>query len=79
MNQDQLLGWSGQISFCLASLGSAEIIQSEVDMPYQSLTQSLGVVLEGTRVLSWILYQLNGPLADFHKVCYIVHQALWYG
>lgn len=34
MNQDQLLGWSGQISFCLASLGLAEIIQSEADVPF---------------------------------------------
>lgn len=44
MNQDQLLGCSGQVSFCLASLELAEIIQSESDMPFCTDPESQGHV-----------------------------------
>lgn len=44
MNQVQFLLWSGQISFCLASLGLAEIIQSEADMPFCTDPKSWGGV-----------------------------------
>lgn len=44
MNQDQFLEWSGQISFCLAFLGLADIIQSEADTPFCTDPVSCGGV-----------------------------------
>lgn len=44
MNQDQFLEWSGQISFCLASFGLGEIIQSEADTPFSTDPESWGGV-----------------------------------
>lgn len=44
IRMNQLLGWSGQVSFCLASLGLAEIIQSESDTPFCTVPESRGHV-----------------------------------